>query len=503
VRAVDTTRANPRQRQLIAAWSEVRALAGVEMLLSWDQETMMPTGAAESRALQLAAVAGLRHERLTDDTLLATLAACEVDALDDPAAAALAREARRSVDRARKIPAELARSLAAARSRGVAAWQRARGANRFALFRDELAHLLELKRQEAAALDPVQPYDALLDEYEPGTTAANLEILFEPLERALSDLVRAVASSAGRVDSAALRGTFPVDRQRALGRRIAECVGFDFERGRLDASAHPFCMGIASSDVRFTWRAEEADFRPGLFGILHEVGHALYEQGLPVEWLGSPLAEAASLGMHESQSRLWENHVGRSVEFWRWLLPLFREQFPDFPCRRAEDVWPVLHVVEPSLVRVDADATTYNLHVAARFRLERALFDGSLEVDELPAAWAAEMRRLLGLEPTDDNHGVLQDIHWATGLFGYFPTYTIGNLAAAQLFASACSDVGGLGEHIAVGEFEPLLGWLRERIHRRGAWLSPAELVHEATGAPLGSAAFLSYVGEACRSLYG
>jgi carboxypeptidase Taq len=487
---------------LLAIWSEVRALAGVEMLLSWDQETMMPAAAAESRALQLSTLAGIRHDVLVGEAMQRALEALEDGGSRDPVDLALLREARRSVDRARKIPPSLARELAAARSRGVASWQQARAANRFAVFRGALARLLELKREEARALNADCPYDALLDEYEPGLTTSSLEELFQPLERSLAQLVRDVGDSVRRPDATVLRGSFPRARQLELGRMVARTVGFDFERGRLDGSAHPFCMGVAACDVRLTWRGDDDDFRPGLFGILHEVGHGLYEQGLPADWQGSPLGEAASLGIHESQSRLWENHVGRSAEFWRWLLPHFRAAFPGFAATRAEEVVPALRLVEPSPVRVDADETTYNLHVIARFRLERALFGGGLSVDDLPAAWSAEIERLLGVAVPDDNRGALQDIHWAAGLFGYFPTYTLGNLVAAQLFEAACCDLPDLGDRVARGEFVPLLSWLRERVHRRGASLPPAELVAAATGKPLSTEPFLRYVTDSCKAHY-
>ena len=460
----------------------------------------MPPGAAEARALQLSMVAGLRHAKLIDDELLHVLAECEGE---DEIGRALVREARRPVDRARRIPAALARALAAARSRAIVAWQRARSANRFAILRDDLERLIELKREEAAAVNPSSPYDGLLDEYEPGATAESLSALFEPLEQSLSELVREVASATSKPEPGVVRGHFPVDRQLALGREIAEAAGFDFERGRLDGSAHPFCMGIAPSDVRLTWRGDVTDFRPALLGILHEVGHGLYEQGLPDEWHGSPLAEPASLGVHESQSRLWENHVGRSREFWHWLMPRFREVLSGSTIPGIEELWQAMHAVTPSAIRVEADETTYNLHIVARFRMELALFRGELQVDDLPAAWSEQMRRLLGLEVQDDNQAVLQDIHWATGLFGYFPTYTLGNLMAAQLFDAASVQVPDLSQKIARGEFAPLLTWLRAKIHRHGTSLPPAELIERATAAPLSSEPFLRHVTSNCRSLYG
>ncbi|MDA1260719.1 MAG: carboxypeptidase M32, partial [Planctomycetota bacterium] len=289
---------------------------------------------------------------------------------------------------------------------------------------------------------------------------------------------------------------FAPEAQRALGEFVSAAVGFDFEAGRLDRAAHPFCSGLSPTDVRLTWRWQRDDFRPGLFGILHETGHGLYEQGLPLEWEATPLGSSAGLGTHESQSRLWENAVGRSRGFWRWLLPHWSRFFPGGAAPDLDRLLPALNTCKPSVIRVEADQATYDLHVIARFRIERRLFDGSLEVDDLPEAWNAEYQSLLGVRPASDADGVLQDIHWAMGLYGYFPTYTLGNVMAAQFFERAEQDLGEFEPAFARGEFEPLLGWLREKIHRHGSRRSAQQLLQDATGRGMDAVPYLKSLQE-------
>ncbi|HRC84863.1 MAG TPA: carboxypeptidase M32, partial [Thermoanaerobaculia bacterium] len=322
------------------------------------------------------------------------------------------------------------------------------------------------------------------------------------LRRELTPLVQAVAGSSPPAESD-FAGPFPYDAQRRLALELIEAVGFDGEAGRLDLSTHPFCIGIAAGDVRLTWRWQEDDFRPALFGVLHEAGHGLYEQGLPAEWERTPLGAAVSLGIHESQSRLWENHVGRSRPFLRWLLPRLRQAFPSFVGIRVDRLWQALHRVEPSLIRTEADEVTYNLHVLVRFEIERAIFAGDLPVAEIPERWDSLYEEVLGIRPPDAASGALQDIHWAQGSFGYFPTYTLGTLAAAQLYKAAERDLGQLEDDLAQGRFGPLLGWLRTKIHGHGARLSPAELIEEATGKPLSARDFLDYVSSTTEEVYG
>lgn len=485
-------------------WGEVADLAAAAAVLEWDQETCMPPRGQEGRGLVLATLAGLRHERLTAPALQDAIEAAGEAAEPGSPLAAMVREARRVTRRARRIPRDLARELAAVQSRCLARWQEARRQADFGLFQADLERMLQLKREEAAAVaeEGQGLYDALLDEYEPGAREAELEPLFRRLREELAPLVQAVAAG-DPVDESPARGEFPRDAQEAFGRQAAERMGFDFQAGRLDASAHPFCTGFHPRDVRLTWRWDETDFRPAFFGILHEAGHGLYEQGLPLEWQRTPIGGAVSLGVHESQSRLWENQVGRSRAFWEWALPRFREAFPGAGEVTVDVLWPAVNVVRPSLIRVEADQVTYNLHVALRFGLEQALFRGKLEVADLPAAWDDASEELLGLRPGNAAEGVLQDIHWAMGAFGYFPTYTLGNLVAAQLWERARADLGDLDTLLARGELVPLREWLRERIHRHGSrWPAP-ELVEQATGRPVAVEPFLAHVRGLLREVYG
>jgi carboxypeptidase Taq len=489
-----------------ALWRPVRDLEAAQQLLEWDQETYLPVAGAGRRGQVLATLAGLRHARLTDPELTAVID--EVDARAEPGSEweAQAREARRRVQRAVAVPRRLAEELADASSQGLAAWQQARPRRDFALFSPALNRLLTLEREKAACLSGLvaggSPYDALLDEYEPGMHAAELVPLFAELRRRLVPLIGAATEPGRTVDESAVRGNFPLAAQRELGRFAAAEIGFDFDAGRLDRSAHPFCIGIAQHDVRLTWRGDEGDLREGLLGVLHEAGHGLYEQGLPPEWEGTPLGEAASTGVHESQSRLWEILVGRSRPFWRWLLPHVRQAFPGY-APQLERLWPALHVIRPSPIRTEADAASYHLHVLLRFELERRLLAGELEVAELPAAWDDLHEELLGLRPSHVAEGVLQDLHWAAGYFGYFPTYSLGTLAAVQLFAAAERDLGGLDELLVRGEFAPLLVWLRERIHRHGSRWPLRELVQRATGQPLSAGPFLAWIEGVAAEVYG
>lgn len=492
------------EARLYELWGEIRDLQGAIFVLEWDQETCMPDAGQDDRGHALATLTGLRHRLLTAPELSDVLAACEEAAEPDGLLAAQARAARREVDRAVKVPESLTKEIARAQSAGLAAWRRAREANDHRLFVDALTRVVELKRRQALALAPAgTAYDALLDEYEPGMTEAQLTPLFQQFRIDLSELVsKYVAETVKQVDESPARGHFPRERQLAFGRYVAEAVGYRFDAGRLDLSTHPFCIGIARRDVRMTWRYQEDDFRPALFGVLHETGHALYEQGLPEEHERTPLAQDAGTGVHESQSRLWENHVGRSRGFWRWALPRFRQTFPESDTD-LESLWPTFHVVRPSLVRVEADEVTYGLHVIVRYELERALFAGELEPADLRDAWNDLYEELLGVRPDDDREGVLQDIHWAMGLFGYFPTYALGSMMAAQLFEAADRDLGDLEDRLGEGEFAPLLGWLRDNVHRHGARHTAPELMSRITGEPPTSAPLLRHLRRRVEAVYG
>lgn len=495
------------QDTLLSLWAEIEDLGSASALLEWDQETQMPKKGQEGRGRALATLAGISHAKMTAPELSDALGACAEEAEPGSDLEALVRLARRDVARATRIPTALAKRMAEAQSRGLAAWQRARREDDFSLFAVELAELVAIKREIAGLLVDLtptgNPYDALLDEYEPGSTEAQLTPLFASLRAELAPLVKGVAESGVRVDETPAQGVFPEAAQLAFGRRVAEAMGFDFDAGRIDLAAHPFCTGFNPRDVRLTWRYQEDDFRPALYGIMHEAGHGLYEQGLPAAWERSPLGKAVSLGVHESQSRLWENLVGRSRAFWEWALPLFHEHFPDKKDVGIDDLWPALHTVTPSLIRVEADEATYNLHVCARFEIEAALFRGDLEVPDLPEAWDARYEDLLGIRAPSVADGVLQDIHWSMGAFGYFPTYTLGNLMNSQLFARAAKDLGDLDALFAAGDFRPLLTWLRDNVHGQGSRWSAGELIERATGEPLSPEPFLTYIRQTTEAVYG
>jgi carboxypeptidase Taq len=492
------------QVRLAELWGEIRDLQSSLDLLDWDQETQMPEGGVGARAKVCATLAGLRHRLMSAPELQDVLAACAAEAEPGSVAAAQVRQARLDVDRATRMPEDLAKAIAEARSRGTAAWQKARAASDFALFAPDLTELLRLRLEQAAAIAPGhRPYDALLDTFETGATEDQLAPLFASLTAELKPLVRAVRESGVEVDESPVKGHFPVAQQRELGIHAARAFGFDFERGRLDLSTHPFCIGLAPSDVRLTWRYQEDDLRPALYGVLHECGHGLYEQGLPAEHWRTPVGEAASVGVHESQSRFWENQVGRSLGFWRWLEPKFRELFPGHAAADPARIWPALHTIQPTQIRVEADEGTYNLHIAIRFEIERALLAGRLTVAELPGAWDDLYQDYLGIRAKDAAEGALQDIHWSQGMFGYFPTYTLGTMMGAQIAAAAGRELGDLERRFEEGDFASVLGWLREKVHRHGAILTASELVELASGRPLEAGDLVAYLRRTASEVYG
>ncbi len=470
----------------------------------------MPHRAVEGRAAVLSTMAALAHERFVHPRVRDLLARVEHHAAADPDAftpadRALLRETRRDLDRATKVDKELVREIAEAESKALAAWQDARKASDFAAFAPHLRRLVELKRRVADAVGFAETrYDALLDEYESGMTVRTLAALFAELESALTPLVARVAGSKRLVDTSPLRRAVDPEVQKEFALDVVRAMGFDLDAGRIDRSAHPFCTGIHAGDVRLTWRSRDDDLRPALFGIIHEAGHGLYEQGLPAELARDPVGNAASLGVHESQSRLWENMVARSRPFWSRFLPALKARCPGrFDDVDVTAVFRAANEMKPSAIRVEADELTYNLHILLRFDLERALFADELSIDELPAAWNDGMKQRLGVAPSSDAEGVLQDIHWAMGAFGYFPTYTLGNLYAAELLAAARRELPDLDASIARGEFAPLLGFLRRTIHSRGCLVPPRRLIAEAVGHEPTAKPFLDYIRAKVEEIYG
>jgi carboxypeptidase Taq len=482
-------RAERAYEELMQRVREEATLASIEALLEWDEETAMPAGAVEGRSEQLAVVAGLLHERGTDPRLGELLDELEGSSLlGDPTspAAVNVRELRRDYERSRRLPRKLVQDLARTTAVAQRAWALAREAADFARFRPHLERIVELKRAEATCVGYArEPYDALIEDYEPGITSAIVARLFDALRRELVPLAARIAGAKARPDAGVLRRAVPPEGQRRFGELVAARVGFDFGRGRLDLGVHPCCTSLGPGDCRIGLRFDLRDFAGGVLTVLHELGHGLYEQGLDPRHYGTPVGEAASVGMDESQARLWENRVGRSRGFWQHFLPVAKERFPEALGDVGLDEFHfAINRVSPSLIRVHADEVTYNMHVMIRFELERALVSGNLPAADLPGAWKEAYARDLGVTPGDDAEGCLQDGHWADGLIGYFPTYTLGDVFAAQLFAQARQDLGDLEESFARGEFAGLVRWLGERIHRQGGRYPSARLIEAVTGRP-------------------
>jgi carboxypeptidase Taq len=485
---------------------ETAYVKSMGQVLGWDQRTHIPAKGHPHRHNQFALLAKLIHARATDPQVGEALARVEASALvGDPMAVAAVnvREWRRDYDRAVKIPQDLAVSLAKATAEGETAWECTRPVGDWETFKPFLVKVVALKREEAEALGyAAEPYDAHLDDFEPGETAAALAPLLGELRLSLLRVLAAVQESGRQPQGEVVRRHFPVAAQDRLVRLAAQSIGYDFAGGRLDPTAHPFSADIGPGDVRITTRFDEHYFCPAFFGVLHETGHALYDQGLPADHWGTPRGDAVSLGIHESQSRLWENLVGRSLGFWRFFYTKAQETFDVLQDVPLEVFHFAVNEVKPSLIRTEADEVTYNLHILLRFELERALMNGDLEVQDLPGAFNDKMSAYLGLTPPGPGQGVMQDIHWSAGLFGYFPTYTLGNLYAAQFYARAEAELGPLEEGFAQGDFAPLLTWLREKIHSQGHrwWARP--LVQEVTGEELTPQYLVRYLREKFGTLY-
>jgi carboxypeptidase Taq len=483
---------------------QTAVLASVESLLGWDEQTMMPPRAASHRAAQVEAVATLVHRRRCDPVYgerLATLAAGPLVREGSPQVRTAIRLLSKDFAKHARVPERLVGALAKTCVEAQQAWLTARAASSWSTLEPWLQQVFNLKRELATCQMPdADPYDALLDDYEPGGRWETIAAQFSQLRDEIVPLVQACAGSARQPDDALVRQSYPVADQQRFVREVASRIGFDFQRGRLDTTAHPFCSGLGPHDCRITTRWDEHSLPTAMYGVLHEAGHGLYEQGLPTEWYGLPPGEAASLGIHESQSRLWENLVGRSPEFWEWCFPVARAAFPqalaDASAARMQES---LMVVRPSLIRVEADEVTYNLHVMMRFDLERAVVHGDLAVADLPEAWNERFARDFGFRPPSDAEGVLQDIHWSAGLIGYFPTYTLGNIFAAQLMAAAARQLPDLDGDLAAGRFAGLLSWLRSQVHAHGRQLDSVALVEQATGQPVSA----KWLVESLRRRYG
>ena len=476
-------------------------------LLEWDQHTKMPNGAAKWRSDQIAALAEQIHDRRTETQLGDWLT--EADAADlsshDPETAVNIRQLKNDYERQTKLPGQLVVALARASSEGQTAWVEARKNNDFASFAETLKRIFDLKREQAQAIGYVDhPYDALIDEYEPGAKTSDVAATLKGLCDDLVPLVAAIQEKAGATDPSILRRNYAIEKQQQFGRSVSADIGFDYDRGRLDVTHHPFCTELGPNDCRITTRYEEAFFSGSFFGTLHEAGHGIYEQGLRADQYGLPLGTYCSLGIHESQSRLWENLVGRSQSFWQYYFPraksIFSASLSDVS---QDDFYKAVNHVQPSLIRVEADEATYNLHIAIRFELETALIKDDLAVTDLPAAWNEKYQQYLGITPPSDAEGVLQDVHWAAGLVGYFPTYSLGNLYASQFFEAAESELGDLDQLFAGGQFGPLKNWLNERIHWSGKGMTGPELGLTVAKKPLGHEQLMNHLRNKYSAIYG
>lgn len=485
---------------------ELAVLRSAAGLLSWDEQTHLPPGGAAWRAEQLGYFSRITHERFTSKSmgeLVDTLAQHPDARVPDSDIGTTARELKKAYTRATKLPTDLVEEMAKHDVLAQQAWVEARKKSDFASFAPWLTKTFDLKRREAQCVGfKAHIYDALLDDYEPGETYASVKPVLEGLREPLVKLVQQVKAAGKTIPQ--IKGPFPIPAQESFGLQAAAKMGYDFNAGRLDVSVHPFCTGMAPGDTRITTRYREDDMADALFGVLHEVGHALYEQGLPkAQFPGLPLAEAVSLGIHESQSRMWENLVGRSRAFWTHFGPSARDKLTALRDLPEATLMSVINEVSPGFIRVESDEVTYNLHIMIRFELESAMLAGELKIADLPEAWNAKVKSYLGLDVPNAAQGCLQDIHWSAGLVGYFPTYTLGNLYAAQFFNEARKDLGDLDAMFAKGEFTPLLEWLRKHIHRHGRRYSASQLCERITGAPLSNKALLAHLASKVNEYYG
>jgi carboxypeptidase Taq len=504
-----------RLQQLKQIDKEYQLLSHVSALLHWDQETCIPAAAVPERAEQRALLHGLMHDRITNPEIGEALTALGVsyEGTDVPSVSdgysdldkaflrELARVYRRSIRVPRRIVTELARQTAI----GQQVWVEARRQADFSIFLKQLSVIVGLVREVATCLGyQDHPYDPLLDEYEPWMSTAEVEEVFSGLRSGLSKLLRRIVDSGKTIDTSFLHREYDAGRQREFSVQVLKTLGYDFERGRLDESAHPFTTSLGYSDVRITTRYSE-DFLPtSIFGTIHECGHALYDTGFAEGLRGSLLAQGTSLGIHESQSRMWENFIGRSLPFWNHFFPILKQLNPKHLGEvKLRSFYEAVNAVAPSLIRIEADEVTYNLHIVMRFELEKQLISGELAVEDLPAAWNAQSQELLGIVAPDDAQGVLQDIHWSSGLIGYFPTYSLGNLYAAQFFKTIEEDLPDWAQQVQKGRFEAILGWLRQNIHSRGRVHSAKDLCLLVCGEPLSPRYLLDHLEQKYSDIYG
>lgn len=485
--------------------AEINDLEMASAVLGWDQRVYMPENGAETRARQLSTLAKFSHELFVAKETQDLLAAAEADAPADEDSRAFLRVARRNMDKAIKVPLPLVVEMTETCARAESVWDKAHHTNDWALFAPWLEKIVHLKRQYAQSIGyQKRIYDALLDDFEEGMTADDLDPLFEALKRETIPLVAAIHERSAAVDDSILKQPCDEAQQEKFCRKVLAEIGYDFTRGRLDRTTHPFCTNFSQNDVRITTRYVRDEFTNAFFSCLHEMGHAFYEMNQPAEFEATPLSGGVSLGVHESQSRLWENLVGRSKGFWQHYFPLIQAEFPGaFGKVASGDFYRAINRVTPSLIRTESDEVTYNLHIILRYEMEQALLEGRLSVADAPAAWNERMQKYLGITPPSYKEGILQDVHWSGGGIGYFPTYTLGNILSVQIYEAATTARPQITDEIARGQFGTLLAWLRENVHRHGKKYPPRELIQRATGKPMTIEPYVGYLKRKFGEIYG
>ncbi|MEQ8676924.1 MAG: carboxypeptidase M32 [Aggregatilineales bacterium] len=491
-------------KDYLAELQNVNTAAG---LLGWDQQVMMPPKGAQARAAQLGTLSRISHEMQTSDTLARLLddVGAEIDgAAYDSDEASLLRVAEYDFEQATKIPTHLVVKLAQETILAHEVWAKARANNDYKSFQPTLEKIMDLTRQSAEALGyKDNPYDALINQYERGMTFAQIKEIFDGHRPQLVDLVAQISKNTDKVDDSPVHQDFDIAKQREFATWVIEKFGFDLEGGRIDEAVHPFANSTSINDVRITTRYNDDFLNPAMFGMMHEAGHGMYEAGVSQNLEGNILASGTSLGVHESQSRMWENLVGRSRGFWTWALPKLQETFPQLKGVTVDQFYGAVNKVQPSFIRVEADEATYNLHIMLRFELENDMLNGKINFSNLPNIWNERFESYLGIVPPTDTVGVLQDVHWSAGLIGYFATYALGNLLSVQYYNKAVQDHPTIPDEIASGEFSTLLGWLRENIHQHGRKFTSAELTKRVTGEQINSQPYITYLQEKFGGIYG
>ncbi len=504
-----TSTSSKTYNRLTERCREIALLNSSAAVLGWDERTYMPTGGAQLRADQLGLLSRMIHEQFVAPEIGEWLSELEQSKLvkdNGSVEAANVRETRHRYDKETKLPKELVEELTKVTSLAQGEWVKARKNNDFKAFLPWLEKVVKLTREKAKCYGyKGEPYNALLDDYEPGATVDMIDDVFKNLRDELVTLLKKVQNAKKKPDVTIVERPYNVELQRIFGESVAAAIGFGFDHGRLDITTHPFCTGIGPGDTRITTRYNPNRLNDSLFGIMHEAGHGLYEMGLEkAKYFGMPTGEAVSLGVHESQSRMWENQVGRSKEFWAYFFPqaqrIFKEALNGV---KLDDFYGAINYVKPSYIRVEADEATYNLHILLRFELERALMTGDLKPADVPGEWSSRFKKYFGLTVDKDTNGCLQDVHWAAGLIGYFPTYTLGNLYSAQFFIKILKDIPDLKKQFALGNFQPLVTWLRENIHHHGARYRANILCEKVTGKPLSYKPLVEYMNAKFGEIYG